>query len=149
MARPVKWEGEVKTKAIEHILFEVSNGRSVRSILDKADREDLPSWVTFAEWLKEDEGLAKQYAYACEARADAIFEDMLEISDNTKKDIIVLEDGREIVDHNVIGRDKLRVETRKWMLGKMNPKKYGDKIQQEVSGSLGVTVIKVIDEGEV
>jgi hypothetical protein len=46
------------------------------------------------------------------------------------------EDGREVVDHDHIQRAKLRVETRKWMLGKMAPKKYGDKQQIEHSGNL-------------
>jgi hypothetical protein len=58
---------------------------------------------------------------------------MLTIADNTEKDIIVLEDGREIVDHNVVSRDKLRIDTRKWILAKMNPKKYGDSSKVDVT----------------
>ena len=36
---------------------------------------------------------------------------------------------------------KLRVETRKWIASKLKPKKYGDKVQTEHSGSVAITPI--------
>ena len=40
------------------------------------------------------------------------------------------EDGSEIivVDHDHIARSRLRVDARKWLLSKMLPKVYGDKV---------------------
>jgi hypothetical protein len=38
---------------------------------------------------------------------------------------------------DVIARNRLRVDTRKWMLAKMLPKVYGEKITQEVTGKDG------------
>jgi len=133
MGKQIYWQGEVKDNAIKLILEQVTSGKSVRGILDNGDREVLPTWTTFAEWLKDDELLAKQYAYAMEQRADVIFDGMLDIADNSEKDIVVLEDGREVVDHNVIGRDKLKIDTRKWILSRMNPKKYGDSSKVDVT----------------
>ena len=46
---------------------------------------------------------------------------------------IIDKDGNEVVNHNVIQRDRLRVDTRKWYLSKLNPKKYSDKIQVDTS----------------
>jgi len=94
--------------------------------------------------LLEDEAKAKRYTRACEVRADNMAEDMLNISDSVEDDIIVLEDGREVVNNNVIQRDRLRVDTRKWLLAKMHPKKYGDRISQEITGE--VTINKLSPE---
>lgn len=104
----------------------------------------MPSSQTFYKWLtpndsdtekviKEKEIKSKQYARACNDRADAIFEECLAIADNQEKDKYTDEHGKEHVNHNVINRSRLRVDTRKWMLGKLNPKKYGDKMQQDVT----------------
>lgn len=111
----------------------IEEGESLRAVLKD---EEMPSSRTFYKWLDEDELKVKQYARACEKRSDVIFEDLINIADNTGKDLIVLPDGREVVDNAVIARDRLRVDTRKWMLAKMNPKKYGDKTEVEHSGEI-------------
>jgi acyl-CoA thioesterase FadM len=41
------------------------------------------------------------------------------------------------VNHSAIARAKLQVDTRKWIMSKMAPKKYGEKIQQELTGPDG------------
>jgi hypothetical protein len=108
----------------------VANGESLRNALKKV--ELAPE--TFYRWIDENEEWAKQYARACEGRADAIFEDILSIADDTsadKKVINVGEDVKEVVDHEAIQRSKLRVDARKWFLSKMNPTKYGDRIIQD------------------
>ena len=38
---------------------------------------------------------------------------------------------------DVIARNRLRIDTRKWILSKMLPKVYGDKLIQEVTGANG------------
>ena len=66
-----------------------------------------------------------------EVRQDAMFEDMLDIADDASRDIRMVGDEgneREVVDHEHIARSKLRVDTRKWNLSRMNPRKYGDKV---------------------
>ena len=78
------------------------------------------------------EGLDEHYARACEARAEAIFDEILEIADESSNDIeqIDLGDGMvsEKVNHEAIQRSKLRVDARKWALSKMNPKRFGEKL---------------------
>ena len=134
MARKEYWVEDIKRNAIDNILRRISNGESVRSVLsDNRDKEVLPSRKTFFEWLLDDKTLSDQYAHACEKRADAIFEEILDIADETHSDKKVLEDGREVIDNEVVQRSRLRVDARKWMLSKMNPKKYSDKIQVDTS----------------
>lgn len=136
IGKPVYWDEERKSQAIEVILFEIAeNGKSLRKILDNADRTIFPSNVTFCQWLKDDTNLAKQYARACEIRADKIFEEILEIADESHNDTIIdPETGNEITNHEVIQRARLKVDARKWMLAKMNPKVYGDKTDITTNG---------------
>lgn len=130
--RPIMWTEEKKKEAISIILNEIAeNGKSVRSILNGANREILPSNVTFCEWLSKDEELAKQYARATELRAEALLDEMIDIVDDKSQDVKEEEvDGvvSRTVNNEVIQRSRLRYDARKWLISKLNPKKYGDKI---------------------
>jgi hypothetical protein len=96
--------------------------------------KDKLSPSTFYEMLENDKEKANRYARACAQRADLIFEETLDIADETKEDII-LKDGVPIENPKVVQRDRLRVETRKWFLAKLHPKKYGDKAELDVNVS--------------
>lgn len=139
---PIEWTEELKEAAITHIIDEITEGKSIRAILREA-KIKLPSNRLFLKWVAEDESLSKQYAYSMGLRADLMFEDMLDIADSVEDDLIILPDGREVVNNNVIQRDKLRVDTRKWALSRMNPKKYGEKV--DLSSSDGSMTPKVLD----
>jgi len=122
------------------ICEQMSLGRSLRSVLrDKGTPHD----TTFYKWINEDSGKLVQYVCACEKRADSIFEDMIDIADSQEGDIIKLEDGREVTNHDVIQRAKLRVDTRKWILSKMQPKKYGDKLELESNNKNVIEYVNV------
>jgi len=123
------------------ICSRLAEGESLRAIcLD----DDMPDRTTVFRWIRDRAEFRNQYASAREDQADTIFEEMLEIADDGSRDYDVGEDGREVVDHDHIQRSKLRVETRKWVLGKLAPKKYGEKIQTEHSGRIIQTVERVI-----
>lgn len=120
-----------KERILTEIFSRVSNKEAVRSVLkDKG----FPTYTTFTKWLEEEgkEERIDRYLYAREARAAKIFEECLIIADKQGKDVLKDKDGKEYTDHNVINRSRLMIETRKWMLGKMNPTKYGDRIQKDV-----------------
>lgn len=132
MARPKTWTVERIKEYKEKILFEIAfNGHSLVRI---CSWEDYPSNVSVYEWLSDDNEFANRYARACEIRADKMADDILTICDSTEDDIIIDSDGNHITNHNVIQRDKLRVDTRKWLLSKLAPKKYGDKIDVTTGG---------------
>lgn len=125
----MSYTSEEKDRIFNFICEEISKGSSLRVSLQK---EECPSSSTFYLWLDEDNDKSKQYARACEERSDLIFEEILDIADNGSSDKKIVSD-QEVIDYENIQRSKLRVDARKWMLGKMNPKKYGDKIQQDVT----------------
>ncbi len=109
----------------ETICQRIEDGESLRSVLRS---KDMPSRPTFFKWIKGNNEMINQYACACERRADCLLDDIIDISDNVEQDMLTMPDGREVVNNAVISRDKLRVDTRKWAMSKMNPKKYGDKV---------------------
>jgi hypothetical protein len=41
---------------------------------------------------------------------------------------------KEVVNNEVVNRSKLRVDTRKWLMAKMKPKVYGDKVDVTSDG---------------
>lgn len=110
-------------KLFSDILSEIEAGASLRSTLKK---EGMPSSRVFYQWLEADLEKVKRYARATELRADAIFEDILDIADDSSGDKKYTEQG-EVMDSEFVQRSKLRVDARKWIASKLNPKKYGDK----------------------
>jgi hypothetical protein len=55
-------------------------------------------------------------------------DDIISIADDSQYDAIT-EDGKTITNIEHIQRDRLRVDARKWLAGKLRPKKYGDKLE--------------------
>lgn len=103
--------------------------------------DDLPAVSTVCRWLAEHEDFREQYARAREAQADTLADEILDIADDGVNDWIEQHgsEGQPIGweyngDH--IQRSKLRVDARKWIAAKLLPKKYGDKQELELSGSL-------------
>jgi len=130
---------EDKNIIINKVLSTIETGLSLRKAILELN---IVSRDTFNEWLKEDKEISDQYARACEKRADAIFEEILDIADETSRDTIITDKG-EFPNGEWMQRSRLRVDARKWMLGKMNPKKYGDKVQNEHSGEITTNIISL------
>lgn len=118
----------------DYICQELAEGRSLRKICEE---DGMPSAGTVCRWLAENEQFQKQYARAREAQADVLFEEILDISDESHTTTKVVghgEDAEEVIvyDSVAVQRNRLRVDARKWMAGKLRPKKYGEKL--ELSG---------------
>ena len=117
------------SKAIAKTICEmIADGQSLRQI---AKINGMPSPALVCKWLANESNAAfrEQYARARERQADKLFEECLDIADSRDNDVIINEFGAETVNHDAIARAKLRVDTRKWMAGKLRPKKYGDKLE--------------------
>lgn len=121
----MKYTPSEKLAVFKKIIKEIEKGASLRSALKK--NSPLSS-STFADWLNSDDEMAKRYARATVIRSEAIFEDILNIADENLSDTYVDSEGVTRTDHDVIQRAKLRVDARKWVLAKMRPTKYGDKL---------------------
>jgi hypothetical protein len=71
---------------------------------------------------------------------EAILEDTLLIANETEEGIRLekSESGVKEVREDMLGHRKLKIETRFKLLAKWDPAKYGEKIQQEHSGTLSL-----------
>lgn len=105
----------------------------------------MPGKSTVMRWLDAHAEFRDQYARAREAQADYWAEEIIEISDDGSNDTYKDEDGHERTNQDVIARSRLRVDTRKWLMARMAPKKYGDKITQEVTGADGAPLVPIIN----
>lgn len=117
----------------------LSNGESLRTICSE---EGQPSQSMVFRWLQGNAAFRENYTRAREAQADAIFDEILHISNTPvvgEKTKISPNGEVEVTTGDMIEHRRLQIEARKWMAGKLRPKKYGDKIEMEHSGSLQVT----------
>lgn len=127
-------------KIFQNVIDLIGQGNSVRKIF--RDHKDIGTTRDkFNEWLRESKELVNQYARATSQRADIMFDEIVEIADKQGKDVKLV-DGIEVIDHNLVNRNRLQIDSRKWILSKMNPKKYGDKldIDQSLDNQITITV---------
>lgn len=108
----------------------IAAGESLRQVC----RDDaMPCTATVMRWARDNLEFREQYALARELLLEHWAEELTEIADDGSNDWMKreAEEGRiEIkVDAEHINRSRLRVDTRKWLLSKLSPRKYGDKIE--------------------
>jgi hypothetical protein len=100
----------------------------------------MPCLATVFNWLRVHPEFVEQYARAKEESADALAEEILDISDDGSNDWMVRhgKDGEEswVVNGEHVQRSRLRVDSRKWIASKLKPKKYGDRTTTELTGSV-------------
>lgn len=121
----------------------MSEGESLRSICRDPE---MPAISSIFVWISKDSKFSEQYKRAMEFRADALFEELFDIADDSSKDTVVNADGSERMNSEYVQRSRLRVDTRKWALSKMMPKKYSDKQQIEHSGSINTMSEEDLDK---
>lgn len=118
----------------DEICGRISGGDSVRTI---CDAQDMPAKATIFRWLRDHEQFRDQYELACKARCEALGEDLLEIADDGSNDWMVRNDENNpgwVANGEHIQRSRLRVDTRKWILSRLLPKKYGDRLDTTLKG---------------
>lgn len=142
IGRPSIYTQELSDKICE----ELATGTSLRTVCIP---EEMPSARTVFRWLRTSEEFCQQYARAKEESADAMSEDILDIADDGTNDWMWIKRGGEDVqvpDNEVLQRSKLRVDTRKWIMSKMKPKKYGDRIDMTTNGKdLPIPLLNVLN----
>ncbi len=121
----------------DEICRRISIGESLISICKS---EGMPDKSAVLGWLFKEPDFVAQYARAREAQAEHYLDEIIEISDDSVLDTEMGEDGIERTNHEVVARARLRVDTRKWAMSKLAPKKYGDKVQNEHTGKDGAPI---------
>lgn len=140
MARPSSYSTEITASLCERLGL----GESLREICAS---KEMPGKSTIMRWLHEHAEFRDQYARAREAQADFWAEQIIEISDTPLVGVRTeeSESGKKTVHEDMLGHRRLQVDTRKWLMARMAPKKYGDKITQEVTGADGSPLVPIIN----
>jgi hypothetical protein len=122
---PVKKYDAVATRysppLAARICDELVTGRSLLSIC--AD-EGMPSKATVFRWLAGSAEFRRLYALAREMQADTLQEEMIAIADDASDDWVEIDAGR-IANPQSIPRAKLRIDSRRRLLGVFNQKRSG------------------------
>ena len=124
MTRPSDFTQEIA----DEICDRIAKGESLRSICSDEEAGWLPSARTVHRWANDNETFRQQYTRAMDERAEAKFEEAMEVANAATPETVAVA--------------RLKVDTIKWMAGKLAPKKYGDKIAH-VGGGDGDEPIKI------
>lgn len=115
----------------------LAEGESLREICRDPH---IPHRETVTKWATADvQGFAVRYAEARDSYLDLMADETLAIADTpqlgekTKSTAL----GVEVMEGDMIEHRRLRVDTRKWYLSKLAPKRYGDRLAHELSGPDG------------
>jgi hypothetical protein len=112
-----------KAKA-DAVMAAVASGMSLRS----ASKETGVPVQTFLDWCTADPDLAGQYARARDTMIDAMVDETMRLADEPPSTNPIT----GAIDSASVAKQRLQVDTRKWLLSKLAPKKYGDRL--EVAG---------------
>lgn len=96
----------------------------------------MPSPQAVLAWTTEHPEFAEQYVRARRVGYLLLGEDLLAEADEAPERI-----AGGGIDSGSVNDKRLRVDTRKWMLSKMLPKVFGEKLALEHSGEINVRTI--------
>lgn len=109
------WEGfKTAPDSIMELCEHVAAGGSLASFA----RELRVPYTTILGWIDSDPARVENYARARETRADFIFDQLDEVSDQAASAETAVE----------VAGLRLKADNIKWKLARMAPKKYGDKV---------------------
>ena len=86
--------------------------------------------LTAASLLRSDD-FSDMYAHAREERADLLFEELFEIAD------------KPCINQVEVQQQRNRLDTRKWALSKLAPRKYGDRVEHDVKSNVSLPAILI------
>jgi hypothetical protein len=121
-ARPGRPARAFGPKVAERICEKIAAGKSLRRICDE---KAMPPKKIVLRWLEENPSFAAQYARAREAQADSYADELIDLArraDATNAHAI-----------------RVQVDTIKWVVSKLKPKRYGDRAALEIEAEVAVT----------
>lgn len=134
IGRPTKYT----SKLCKEICSRIADGESVRRIVKD---DNMPKSSTIFRWLLDEryKEFWEQYEKSRNIQAENMFEELLDIADDGTNDWLKNKNGL-MLNKEVVLRSRLRVDTRKWYLSKVLPKKFGEKLDLT---SLGDKIIPI------
>jgi len=122
VARPSEYTEEVGDLICDEI---ISGG----ALYKLCERDDFPGERTVYQWIDRYPEFAQKYARARELQQDREADKIVVIAD-------------EATDANIA---RLQIDARKWRASKLAPKKYGEKLDMNVAGTIQTMPEEAID----
>jgi hypothetical protein len=130
-----RWDHDL----LDKIFNELAMGSTLKAaaIRNGLDNKDLGALYML---VRKDKAIRAVYDVARELQAESFLDEIIDISDDSGKDR--LENGR--VNHEVVNRSKLKIETRKFAMGSMVKKRFGEHKHVEHEGNISVNHIALL-----
>lgn len=86
------------------------------------------------------EELRQLYARAKDEQLQILADEIQQIADEPQPgEVVTLKgDEREVKIADMLDHRKLRIDSRKWLLSKLAPKKYGDRVDMTLAGEVAI-----------
>jgi len=137
MNRPVKDRSrphELTEEQCDELLQRITDGDSRASIVDG---DEWPSYRTIFRRIEEDEEFRRRYDRARAVQAERWADELVVLPDSLPENATAEQ----------VAVAKLQVDTRKWIIGKRLPKKYGDwPAEVNVNTQLNLFQISIEDQ---
>ena len=129
--RPPLYTGEQITKISESVFASMRMGISLGKACVIAE---VPK-QTFLDWVSKNETLSGYYEKARMAMMDHWSEEIIDIAEEDAT--YVDQNGVQKIDGANVQQKRLRIDSRKWLLSKLKPNQYGERVVQEHVGAGG------------
>lgn len=145
MSKYKKYTEEEKQDAVRRICDDIASGNPLTVTLQTYG---VVSPSTFTMWLKKNPEYNEMYKEAQKHRENFLFDEMMRIAfAESPKETKKYRNGElvETIVKDSVDDRRLKINTLKWMLGKMNPAKYGEKVIVDEAATTPITAIRFID----
>lgn len=105
----------------QNILYRMMNGEALTTICQE---EDMPDYSVFINWTAQEPEWFKEYARARQIQADYYADSIVAIADTS----------------NDPQKARNRMDARRWHASKLAPRKYGERITNEINAQLTTSV---------
>ena len=112
-------------KVWEYILDQIANGRTLTSIVAEPD---MPSYAWCTLQLRNDPQLKERYAEAVDSRVEFIASSFIDLADSQMPDGL---DGT--AQSAWVQQLKLKLWARTWVMSKLKPRTFGDRLDVSVT----------------
>jgi hypothetical protein len=152
---PSKYERQI----IDQILHLLADGYSLVRALEhvkddkKNQNKHIPTRQAIVNWkMKNTEGFTEQYEEARISGLECRFDAIYEIANDTSKDYLMDKQGNPILNKRgdmilntvSVQSRRLLIDTMKWELSKMLPKKFGNHKSVEINGEAAGGNVQVV-----
>jgi hypothetical protein len=135
MARLSEYDPAIAADLCQRISTETI---SLRAICDSEER--FPNVSTFYRWMLNHSELRELYARSKTEQLQILADEIVPLADQDRicEKVTIKADGsREVVILDQVERSKLMIDSRKWLLSKLDPKRFGERVQNEHTGENG------------